>query len=335
MAKVLFWLIFLPLSPFIALGLFLRNLFFDLGIFPSQTFEVPLLVVGNIEAGGSGKTPMCQYLIRNLHEKHRMAFLSRGYKRKTSGYVEANDQTNASLIGDEPYLTYRRWGKKIDVFVCENRAKGIRTYLETHAKPDLFILDDAMQHRWVKPSFLVIVSPYQKPFFKNKIFPFGRLRDFPSQGARADAIVFTGSPSADEESLQKISRTLPGYLKHKNIFVSTLSYSEATNAEGNTLAAGSKAVAVAGIAHNEAFFAHAEEFFDIVHCISKPDHYSYPANFFDLPELRQSPIVCTEKDFYKLLAISPWPENLYCVRVEMVIYPENKLISAIEQALFS
>lgn len=335
MAKVLFWLIFLPLSPLIALSLYVRNLFFDLGILPSRSFRVPLLVVGNIEAGGSGKTPLCQYLIRNLHQRYKLAFLSRGYKRSTRGYLEANEQVHAAELGDEPFLTYSRWKGKMDVLVCEDRAKGIDHYLKRHQKPDLFLLDDAMQHRWVKPDFLIVVSPFKKPFFKNHLFPFGRLRDFPSQAARAQAVVFTGAPQADEAALQEIRHSLPAYLSDKEIFVSSLVYSEATNAEGKSLASKSKVVAIAGIAHNEAFFSYADQVFDVEQRIPKPDHYAYPADFFDLPELQESPIVCTEKDFYKLLAISPKPERLFCIRVEMAIYPEQKLITAIEQALFT
>ena len=141
---------------------FMRNKFFDWGILKQRTFDVPVIVVGNISVGGTGKTPHVEYIIEHLCKEFHIGVLSRGYKRKTKGFILANDKTSPNDIGDEPYQIYRKF-KGITLAVCENRCEGIETLKSIDPDINLFVLDDAFQHRYVKPTASVVLVDYSRP----------------------------------------------------------------------------------------------------------------------------------------------------------------------------
>jgi tetraacyldisaccharide 4'-kinase len=170
-----------------------RNLLFDLKILPSEKFEIPVISVGNLIAGGSGKTPMVEYLIRLLDANANIATLSRGYKRKTRGYRLAGDNETVETLGDEP-LQYHQKFPGINVAVCESRRKGIRNLIKDVAQLDTVILDDAFQHRYVKPKLSILVTDYFNLFTHDKMLPYGRLREYISGRKRADIIVVSKTP---------------------------------------------------------------------------------------------------------------------------------------------
>lgn len=182
-----------PLAVLYGLITKFRNILFDIRLLPSEKFGVPVISVGNLIAGGSGKTPLVEYLIRLLDGSGKLSTLSRGYKRKTKGYRFAGDGETVETIGDEP-LQYHQKFANLNVAVCEKRREGIRRLLKDIDELDAVILDDAFQHRYVKPELSILVTDYFKLFTQDWMLPYGRLREYISGRKRADIIVVTKTP---------------------------------------------------------------------------------------------------------------------------------------------
>jgi len=182
-----------PLALLYGFFIRVRNLLFDFNILPSEEFKIPVISVGNLVAGGSGKTPMVEYLIRLLGEQTNVAILSRGYKRKTKGYRLAGENETVETLGDEP-LQYHEKFNHINVAVCEKRRTGIRKLVHEVADIEMVILDDAFQHRFVQPELSILVTDYFKLFTNDWLLPLGKLREPISGRKRADIIVVTKTP---------------------------------------------------------------------------------------------------------------------------------------------
>ncbi|GHU72829.1 tetraacyldisaccharide 4'-kinase [Bacteroidia bacterium] len=178
----------LPLSWLYGSIVFLRNKLFDWSILPSESFDIPVISIGNLSVGGTGKTPHTEFLIRLLSKKYKVAVLSRGYKRKTKGFLLADEKANAQTIGDEPFQMHRKFSEII-VAVDANRRRAIRLLLQE--KPDVILLDDAFQHRFVKPSLSILLTDSNRPFWEDKLLPAGRLREPASCCKRADILIVT------------------------------------------------------------------------------------------------------------------------------------------------
>ena len=149
-----------PLSKLYGLAVAVRNMLFDRGILKQHSFDIPVVVVGNIAVGGTGKTPHTEYIVEQLSEQYSIAVLSRGYKRRTKGFVAATPDSTPDEIGDEPTQIYRRFAGKVPVVVCEDRVKGIRTIRSRFPEVNMVVLDDAFQHRYVKPSAAVVLVEF-------------------------------------------------------------------------------------------------------------------------------------------------------------------------------
>jgi tetraacyldisaccharide 4'-kinase len=182
-----------PLAALYGLGTGVRNKLFDAGWLREEAFDVPVICVGNLTVGGTGKTPHIEYLIRLLAPRFRVALLSRGYKRKSKGFVMADAATTPQLIGDEPYQIWRKF-PDITVAVDANRRRGIRRLLTLPKPPQVILLDDAYQHRYVRPSLSILLSDFNRPYYEDHIMPWGILRESRSGAARADLIVVTKCP---------------------------------------------------------------------------------------------------------------------------------------------
>ena len=191
--KINEWL--LPFSWLYGLGVGIRNTLFDLGILKSRSFDVPVISVGNITVGGSGKTPHVEYLIRLLHNKYRVAVLSRGYKRKTKGFILADENSTMKDIGDEPYQMHSKF-KDVSIAVDRNRCNGIEriTTDEATKDTDVILLDDAYQHRYVKPGINILLVDYHRLIIYYKLLPAGRLRESKEGKTRADIVIVTKCP---------------------------------------------------------------------------------------------------------------------------------------------
>ncbi|HNX44544.1 MAG TPA: tetraacyldisaccharide 4'-kinase [Bacteroidales bacterium] len=212
-----------PLAVLYGLVARIRNAFFNWGIFRQVSFSLPVISVGNLCAGGSGKTPMVEYLIRLLNQHYRIATLSRGYKRKTNGFLMADETSTSSQIGDEPLQYFRKF-KNIMVAVDENRRRGIRSLLNMGNPPGVILLDDAFQHRRVKPGLSILVTDYFKTYVHDQMLPVGRLREPIAGASRAQIIIVTKSPRIFSPILR---RQITEELKpapHQQLFFSYVKY---------------------------------------------------------------------------------------------------------------
>ena len=201
----------------------IRNFFFNTGIFNETLFNRPIIVVGNLSVGGTGKTPQIEYLIRLLKDTYCVSVLSRGYKRKTKGYVLVNKGHTANDVGDEPLQYFKKF-KNIDVAVNENRVEGIHNLI-AQKSPDVVLLDDAFQHRKVKGSFYILLTKYDDLFTNDFLLPTGNLRESRAGAKRADIIVVTKCPfDLSEDQKENIKNKLEKY--KKEIYFTTISYAD-------------------------------------------------------------------------------------------------------------
>lgn len=199
-----------PFSVLYGMIMRLRNFFYDKGIFVSRKFKIPVICVGNLSVGGTGKSPHIEYLIKLLSANYKLATLSRGYGRKSKGFVLVDKNSNYTNTGDEP-LQFKKKFENITVAVDENRVRGIDKIISFEKNIDVILLDDAFQHRKVQPGLSVLLTDYSSPFYNDWILPAGKLRE-PSSGAkRADIIIVTKIPEKflDGEKEQIISRINP------------------------------------------------------------------------------------------------------------------------------
>ena len=223
--KINEWL--LPLSWLYGLGVGIRNTLFDLGILKSRSFDVPVISVGNITVGGSGKTPHVEYLIRLLHNKYRVAVLSRGYKRKTKGYILADENSTMSDIGDEPYQMHSKF-KNVSIAVDRNRCNGIErlTNDEPTKDTDVILLDDAYQHRYVKPGINILLVDYHRLIIYDKLLPAGRLRESKEGKTRADIVIVTKCPKdLKPMSFRVLSRAMDLF-PYQQLYFTCLKYGD-------------------------------------------------------------------------------------------------------------
>lgn len=183
-----------PFSLLFGIITFVRNKLFDWNILASRSFDVPTISIGNITAGGTGKTPHVEYLVHLLKSNYKIGILSRGYRRKTKGFYLADDTTDATIIGDEPMQFYQQFkDEQVYIAVDEKRYRGGRKLLEKYPDLDVIILDDAFQHRWVKPGLSILLSEFFNPYHKDYLLPTGHLRELRSGDKRADIILVSKS----------------------------------------------------------------------------------------------------------------------------------------------
>lgn len=219
-----FKVIFLyPISLIYAFAVNIRNTLFDLKFFKSEEFDLPVISVGNITVGGTGKTPVTEYLINALRKKYKIAVLSRGYKRKTKGFVLADIESDVNTIGDEPFQIKQKF-PEIILAVDEKRSRGIKRLQELEEKPDLVILDDAFQHRHVKPGLSILLIDYTQPFFEDYFLPLGRLRDNPKEKHRAHIILVTKAPSDIKPIDMRIMATNLELKAYQTLFFTSFIY---------------------------------------------------------------------------------------------------------------
>jgi tetraacyldisaccharide 4'-kinase len=303
-----------PFSLVYALVVYFRNLFYNIGFFKSKSFQVTTICVGNLSVGGTGKTPMIELLLNNFQEKYKLAVLSRGYRRKSKGFVLANDKTLVEDIGDEPFQILRKF-PKVAVTVDANRRNGIKK-LQELIMPDIILLDDAYQHRKVKPSFSILLTTYKNLYVDDWYLPTGDLRDSKSASKRADIIVVTKCPETITENEQKkIEQKLrPG--PHQKVLFAFLEYNEIIlyGKVKQTLDyfKDKKPTLVTGIANPEPLVNYLKDRKIAFDHISYPDHHFFTQK--EISELNKKEcILTTEKDFVRL---SGALSNLYVVGVK-------------------
>jgi len=323
--KLLRYILF-PIVPFYFLATWLRNKLYDLGIKTSSSFELPVICVGNLSVGGTGKTPMIEYLIRLLKSDYKTATLSRGYKRKTKGFVLANSTTNSNSIGDEPYQFHKKF-PEVMVSVDANRRNGIGKLLEYEPKPDVILLDDAFQHRKVKAGFNILLTSYDDLYTMDMVLPTGNLRE-PKIGAkRANVLMVTKCPNSISESNKQdiIGKLKP--LDHQHVFFSSINYSETikNSIEEKTIfdIKNTSFTLVTGIANPKPLveFLNAEGF-KFEHLNFK-DHHEFSDK--DIENLKKKKlIITTEKDFMRLEASFKNSNQIFYLAINTIVDNSNE-----------
>jgi tetraacyldisaccharide 4'-kinase len=210
-----------PISVIYGLIIWLRNRFFDWGVFTSQPIPGKSICVGNLSVGGTGKSPHIGYLISTLSKTHQIQVLSRGYGRQTKGLLAVDHLSNPKTVGDEPIMLYNEYAKQAHFVVCEKRRLGVK-YLKAKHQDAIILLDDAYQHRWVKAGLQIVLTTYQHPFWQDQFLPLGKLRESATEIRRADAIVITKCPAFETFDPQLIKKELAHL--NKPIFFSRYQY---------------------------------------------------------------------------------------------------------------
>lgn len=212
-----------PISLVYAAVVYLRNFLFDMGILSSKSYRTPTICVGNLSVGGTGKTPMTEYVLRLL-SNHRVAVLSRGYKRKSTGFHLAAPTSTVLDLGDEPYQIHQKF-PEVAVAVDADRRNGIEQ-LERLVQPEIIVLDDAFQHRKVQPTFSILLTTYQQPYVDDWYLPTGNLRDGKKEAKRADVIVVTKCPDgmANSDKNRLIAKLNPK--GHQKVLFATFKYQD-------------------------------------------------------------------------------------------------------------
>jgi tetraacyldisaccharide 4'-kinase len=281
----------------------IRNFLFDKGILKSYTFDIPIIAVGNLSVGGTGKTPQIEYLIRLLSDKYKIATLSRGYKRQSKGFILADSATTASILGDEPFQFYQKF-KSIKVAVDADRKNGIEQLLSIQEKPEVILLDDAFQHRKVKAGFYILLTSYGDLYSDDWMLPTGNLRESSNGANRANVIIVTKCPSTlsqEERNSIKVKLKLE---TNQELYFSCIDYDDCIYSENKILNVSDiktvDKVLLAGIAKPEPFFAHLQYTNDI--CLTFPDHHHF--NEKDILDIKNNShnkiIITTEKDYVRL-----------------------------------
>lgn len=282
-----------------------RNYLYDIGHKKSFEFETVVISIGNLNVGGSGKTPMVEYLIRLLSDRYQLATLSRGYGRKTHGIRISSETDDAFTLGDEPFQLSRKFEGHVKVVVGEERALAIPTILHQFPDVQIILMDDAFQHRTVKPQFSILVTDFEKPFYKDFLLPFGRLREARKGSARADVIVVTKADAIQEAGMELMSKNIVKIAGDKPIFFSGLEYQEPFGIQHQN-AIDKKVVLVSGIARNDYFERAVSKSYEVVKHFRFEDHHAYTMEDMErihkyADECQVSSILTTEKDMVKLI----------------------------------
>ncbi|MEG1617910.1 MAG: tetraacyldisaccharide 4'-kinase [Bacteroidales bacterium] len=346
--KLYHWLT--PLSVIYGAGGYFRNKLFDFGILKSEVFDIPVICVGNIAVGGTGKTPHIEFLIRLLQPHYKVAVLSRGYKRKSKGFQLSNPDSTPAQLGDEPYQIFSKF-PGIIVAADADRRNGIRQLMALTSKPEVILLDDAYQHRYVKAGLNILLTDYHRKIYEDKILPAGRLRESMSGIKRADLAIVTKCPNnLKPDDTDEIERKM-GLKESQPLFFSGLHYGELRPVfpsisadERNNLPSHLKnderehmeftketeVLMVTGIAQPKLLQTYLKEQYTLKEQLIFPDHHNFTKN--DIQQIdakfsnlknKQKCIIVTEKDAVRLQH-NPYltpslKKNMYFLPLEVVI----------------
>jgi len=310
------------LAPFAALyglGVWFRHVLYDLHFIKSEEYDIPVICVGNITVGGTGKTPVCEFLLEHLSSEYNIALLSRGYHRRTKGYLEVQTTSSFRDVGDEPKQIKLKFPEVV-VAVCGDRREGIARIRGDHPGVDMVLLDDGFQHRHVKARTNIVLMDYTRPVYHDHLLPRGTLRDLPSQMYRADIILVTKCPEDISAIDMRIVRKSLSLFPYQCIFFTTLHNEAPTALFADTvpqeLPEGRPVVAMAGVANPAPFVSYLSERYDLVQKIFFRDHHAYVVR--DLSrveeiiagEAPEVAVVTTEKDAVKLTNRRRIPEAI-------------------------
>ena len=317
-----------PITAIYWVVLKVRHFLFDTGFLKSISYDIPIIGVGNLALGGTGKTPLICYLTEHLRKKYSVAIVSRGYGRKTKGFYLASKTSTAKEIGDEPMIYVSKF-LDVNVAVCEDRNYAVKKLLTSSNPPELILLDDCLQHRAINVSTMLLATTENAPFWEDMLLPSGNLRDIKYGAKRADAIIITKSTS------EKFSNSLPA-----PAFKSFASYTK-PQVKNGVKSQSNSYVIFSAIAHNSTFKKAVSAFGEIKKTFAYGDHHAYTNN-----EIEQivahcnaknlSSVVTTEKDYYRL---TPAQLKLFSkislstLEMEFEFYQKNEFLDFIENEI--
>lgn len=332
-----FRLLLFPFAWIYAIVTALRNYFYDRNIIKSFQFDFPVIVVGNLSTGGEGKTPYVSYLIRILSKQYAIAVLSRGYRRKTKGYILSTEKSLVEDIGDESKLIKQKY-PQVEVAVCEERLFAIPAILEDEPTVQVIIMDDGLQHRTIKPGFAILLTAYHHLFTRDNLLPVGDLREAKSQYKRADIIIVTKCPPdlSETEKRKLIAEIRPQV--HQQLFFSYYRYETPYNLFDNTqkfpLNRTTDLLLVCGIADPKPLQNYLSPLVRSIETLFFPDHHYYEESDLDKMEAIFSAmkshskiILTTEKDAVRLteheILLKEKKMLIYCQPIEVTLDNES------------
>lgn len=328
-----------PLALLYGLGILIRNFLYDQQVYRPISFDIPVISVGNLSTGGTGKTPHVDYLINLLKTHYPLGVLSRGYRRKTNGYLDVQTSHSARDVGDEPLLL--KWKHpEIAVAVSEDRATGIPSLASQKPHSFTILLDDAFQHRAIRAGLSILLTPYHDLFTDDYLLPVGNLREFRGGAKRADIIIVSHSPRdlSQEEKAKIIAKISPE--SYQYVFFSFLDYLPTYQVFQQSLIQitpekDSDVLLLTGIATSEKMKAYLEKNCRKVYERSFPDHHGYTEqdiesiiNTYNDLKGKNKYILTTEKDLTRLLPFAQTFNKasikLLCLPIKVNFAPEEK-----------
>lgn len=313
--KILFWIFSIPFL----LVTSIRNFLYNIGVIKSHQFNIPIISIGNLVLGGSGKTPSIEYLVRLLSNNYKVAVLSRGYGRKSTGFILADSNSDAGIIGDESMQYYRKF-KNIIVSVDSNRVRGINKLIKLNSKPEIVLLDDAYQHRRVKPGMSILLTKFNDLYSEDNIFPLGNLRESKRNANRADVIIVTKcDKNINKDQKRHIIQKL-NIGDNQKIYFSSIKYSKMVYDKESSKPLSEfkniKFTLVTGIADSSHLINYLNDSgYNFNHILFK-DHHDFSNS--DIIKIdRNNLIITTEKDYVKLF--TKITSSLYYLPIEFVI----------------
>ena len=328
MNNTLKYILLKPLSVLYGIGVGLRNKLFDLGIFHSHKCDLTTISVGNITVGGTGKTPHAEYLLEYLSKRVSTAYLSRGYKRSTTGFRIADEKSTASTIGDEAYQIYRKF-ENVTVAVDGNRINALKKLQQHKAEPKVVVLDDAYQHRKLHPDLNILLIDYNRLTYRDLMLPLGELRESSENTDRADIIIFTKCPSTMQPVDMLSTRTQINPFPYQTLYYTSLTYGEPKGlfTDKKIELFGKEVLLVTGIAQPQHLHKHLEQYASLITALKYPDHHRFTS--YDIQEIAEDyeglangnrVIITTEKDAARLISMEI-PESIkndiYTIGIEI------------------
>jgi tetraacyldisaccharide 4'-kinase len=309
-----------PFAIIYGLIVMIRNTLFDSGILKEHQILKPSIGVGNLSSGGTGKSVVVDYLICLLKEKYSLVVLSRGYKRNTKGVVVGSHESNAASLGDEPFQFMKKH-PEISVVVAEKRVLGIQKIDKIAKKDSVILLDDVMQHRYVKPSLMILTSTFETPYFSDQILPVGSLRESKKGSKRADIILITKCPENMKQEQIHFFKEKLSLEKHQQLFFTSIGYSTHIQNTFKSLLLdkiSNPFLLITGIAEPKPLLIFLNEKQLIFEHLSYPDHHNF--NSSDIAHIQKlrgdKMILTTEKDYTRLSHLIE-DENVYYLPIKM------------------
>tara|TARA_B100001758_G_C18386598_1_gene600498 strand:+ start:772 stop:1812 length:1041 start_codon:yes stop_codon:yes gene_type:complete len=327
-------LLLYPLSLFLNIIITIRNWLFDYKILTSISHSTPIICIGNLSIGGSGKTPHTNYIINLLKDHYNVAVLSRGYGRITNNLKYVKNTDKAKYVGDEALL-YKQKHPEITVVVEKDRNKGIRNIMRDYPDTDVILLDDGLQHRWTNPGLKIVITTYQRPYFNDYLFPLGSLRENKSGAKRHDIIIVSKCPEEMDKKTRKKMKSSLDLCKHQSAFFSSIKYSKLECMKSSELLLEFKEFSitlVTGIADSSLIIDYLNNNQQRMVHLRFSDHHKYTIydihkilSTYDKDKSIKKLILTTEKDATKLMEFKNKFEsrNVYVLPIN-VVFNEQK-----------